>query len=363
MRNCPAFRGAKGTWHLLTFWKLVAYLRCMLKTKDIYIDLGTSNTLIYVKDLGLIINEPTLVVKKNLGHFNERTVSLGALAKQMLGRTPENFQTIKPLHEGVISNLETSVELVQELLKNYKQNRFWQKPRLLISLPAEVAEHEKMAIENLGQSIGAGQVILVNEPLAAALGEGIDVLSSHGSMIVDIGGGTTESAILSLGGIVVSAAVRTGGDQLTQDIIQHLRLQYNFLVGESTAEVLKIKVATIDTSKNFQTVAGGIDLNSGLPQRKQISSDMIYRPTKAFVEKISLIMKKTLEECPPEISSDISDSGICLTGGASQLHGLADFLAQELRVRTYLSKTPLKAVSNGGIFLTQNPSILDKVKS
>jgi rod shape-determining protein MreB len=335
----------------------------MLKTKDIYIDLGTSNTLIYVKDLGLIINEPTLVVKKNLGRFNERTVSLGALAKQMLGRTPENFQHIKPLHEGVISNLETSVELVQQFLKNYKQNRFWHKPRLLISLPAEVASHERIAIENLGLTLGAGQVILVNEPLAAAVGEGIDVLASTGTMIVDIGGGTTEAVILSLVGIVVSAAIRIGGDQLTQDIIQHLRIQYNFLVGESTAEALKIKVATLDTAQSFNAISGGLDLSSGLPVRKEISSEMLYKPINSFAEKVLLTLKKALEECPPEIASDIFESGICLTGGTLQLHGLQKFLSQKIKVQTYLSKDPLGAVSKGGIRLLQNPDILDKVKT
>lgn len=333
-----------------------------MKSKDIYIDLGTSNTLIYVKDIGLIINEPTLVVKKNLGHFNERTVSLGVLAKKMLGRTPEKFQTLKPLHEGVISDLDASIEMVQKFLKSYKQNRFWQKPRLLISLPCEVAAHERTAIESLGVSIGAGEVQLVSEPTLAAIGEGLDVASSQGVMIVDIGGGTTEAAVLSLGGIVVSAAVRTGGDQLTQDIIQHLRLQYNFLIGESTAELLKMQIATADVKTNLQMLTGGIDLNSGLPQKKPITSEMIHRPVNALIEKVAFIIKKTLEECPPEIAADIHDHGICLTGGGALIRGIADHISKALNVKVFLSQQPLKDVFKGGVELLSDPDLLDKVK-
>jgi rod shape-determining protein MreB and related proteins len=337
----------------------------MLKSKDIYIDLGTSNTLIYVKGLGMIINEPTLVVKKNLGQFNEQTVSLGKLAKKMLGKTPVDFDVIKPLREGVISNLDVSANLIKTLLKNYQQNHYWSKPKLIISLPCEVATHERMAIQSLGESIGAGKIELIDEPVAAALGAGLDILSSKGHMVVDIGGGTTEAVVLSLGGIVVSAAVRSGGESLTESIVQHLRIYHNFLIGESTAEVLKIKIAdgTKNRTNSLQAIVGGIDLNSGLPQRKAITSEMIYKPVEAFIEKILLVIKKTFEECPPELAADIHENGILLAGGGAGLTGLADRINQETGVKTYSSRTPLLDVSIGGSKLVDHPEILEKIKA
>ncbi len=367
----------------------------MFKSRDIYIDLGTSNTLIYIKDIGLIANEPTLVAKKNAGRFNEQIISQGRSAKMMLGKVPEHMSVSNPLHEGVIANLDLAIKMVSNFLKPYKQRYFWNKPRMLISLPCEVTAHERNAIIDLGHAAGAGRVDLIEEPLAAAVGMGVDVLESNGQMVVDIGGGTTEALILSLGGIVSCTAFREGGESLNKAIVDHLRLNYNFLIGELTAEKLKIELSVLNQSKilatadsrlgsertlaldspldssldtpliglkNSSTVISGIDLASGLPSRKVITSEMIAKPIESFVARIVLTIKSVLKDCPPELSSDIKDNGIILAGGGANLKGLGARITAEFDLPTLSSDNPLVDVFNGGKKLIEHPNLFDKLK-
>lgn len=355
----------------------------MFKSRDIYIDLGTSNTLIYIKDIGLIVNEPTLVAKKNAGRFNERIINHGHFAKLMLGKVPENMTVVSPLNEGVIANLDLAIRMITQFLKPYKQRYFWNRPRMLISLPCEVTSHERNAIVDLGRAAGAGRVDLIEEPVAAAIGTGIDILESNGQMVVDIGGGTTEALILSLGGIVSSTAFREGGESLNKAIVDHLRLNYNFLIGELTAEKLKIELsvlnnevlknpnirlpesknANISGSKSTSSVlVSGLDLTTGLPSRKVITSEMVAKPIEHFVSRIMLTIKSVLKDCPPELASDIKDNGIILAGGGANLKGLGSRITSEFNLPIVTSENPLVDVFNGGKKLIDDPTLFDKIK-
>lgn len=332
-----------------------------MKTSDeIYIDLGTSNTMIYSRRRGLILNEPTMVALKQKT-FSVEMFGLGQSAKRMLGKTPEHVVINRPLKEGVIANFDNAVQMLESFLERFKkQNRFF-KPRFLISLPCMVSNFERRAVEEAGKLVGAGSVSLIAEPMAAALGTGLDVLKNRGCMVIDIGGGTTEIAVISLGGIVNCSAVRIGGDDLDFSIREHLRMQSHFSVGESTAEAIKMSVAHVDPSVNLSITVGGHDLTLALPRRKTITSSMIRTPVEAFTREILNHLSKTLETLPPEIAADIFDAGLVLTGGGALIGGLKEKIQYDLGVKVFTPVDPLFSVTKGGILALQNHKLYETI--
>lgn len=338
----------------------------MLKDSHLYIDLGTANTLIHSRDKGFTINEPTLIASKRLSPYSSEYLAIGAAAKNMQGKTPLSSFILKPLSEGVISDFDSASNLLRFFRKKIQEQSLWLNPRILISLPCLVNHHEKNAVKEIAGSLGARRVQLVDEPMLAALGSGINVLDPKGHMVVDIGAGTSEAAIISLGGIVAANAIRIGGDNLDAAIINHLKNKYLFHIGEQTAERVKINVAfatknPLLSNKVFE--AGGIDMTHGLPRRIKISSDMIAPPIENFVKEIIKIIKKTFEDCPPELAGDIAENGIVLAGGGSLLNSLPERISQETGVAVKLCGNPLLAVTYGGIKVLANNSLLERLQT
>lgn len=332
---------------------------------DFYIDLGTANTIIHTKNRGLLANESTILTVKNDSIRLNGFHAYGNRAKLMLGKTPSSLSLLKPLKEGVISDFDSTLKMLDFFIKNNGQRSLFQRSRLVISLPCEVAKHEKMAIIELGKSLGARQVDLLSEPLVAAIGAGLDVLESHGKMIVDIGGGTSEAAVISLGEIVVSQAKRIGGLSLDLAILDHLKSEYQFHVGEQTAEKLKVNIADASfplQSQDFVEV-GGIDLNVGLPRKLKISSEMLYKPIQAFTKDIIAIVSKTLEKCPPELAGDLVEQGIMLAGGGSSLKGLSLRIEQATGVKVTICEDPLLCTAKGGAAVLKDNKLFDGLQA
>lgn len=331
---------------------------------DFYIDLGTTNTLIYAKGKGIIMNEPTVltVLKREENIFDN--LAYGEKARRMIGKTPMTMHSLKPLKQGVISDFESALTFVNHFFKTLKNKSFLNRSRIIISLPYKVAEHEKEAIRNLGKNLGANNVDLISEPMIAAIGSGLDILESRSKMIVDIGGGTSEAAILSLGGIVLAKAKRVGGSSLDEAIVKHLKDRYHFSIGEQSAERLKVLIgSSIKKDSHIKKCKiGGIDLSSGLPLKIDISSDMIFQPVDSFIREIVTIITEAFEECPPEVSGDLVDQGIILTGGGALLGQLSDRITQEVGVKCVLAKNPLFSVAAGGAKVLENHSFFDRLQ-
>lgn len=339
-------------------------LKFFKKPTDFYIDLGTTSTLIYAKSTGVRIHEPTLLVANKSPESPLPHLSYGDIAKKMVGKMPHSLTPLFPLKEGVISDFESTLQLLNFFLKKAGGIGRFPNSKMLISLPYDVTRHEKTAVLDLGKSLGSKNIQLVNEPMLAAIGAGVDVLKGQGNIIVDIGGGTTEVAIISLGGIVVSSAKRIGGFSLDEAIIHHLQSKYHFLIGEQTAEKLKIQVGNaLNPRETSYCEVGGIDLKCGLPRRLQVNSLMILEPIESFLKDILALISKSLEDCPPELSGDIVDQGIILSGGGSLLNGLVDRIAEETGLCAKLSESPLYAVPRGGAKLIENPNFLDILHS
>lgn len=326
----------------------------MLFTEKFYIDLGTSNTVIFSTKHGFLMREASVIAQK--AFMGKRKVSLcsGNSAKLMLGKNPENIFVERPLKQGVIADFEKTAEMLHYFLKNIKKNIFWFKPKILISLPNEVSRYEKTAVKELGLSLGAGKVTLIDEPLAAALGEGLSVSEADGKMIIDIGGGITEVAVISLGGIVASGSIRYASIDIDEDIVNHLRSKFNFLIGEQTAEKLKIQIGNAIRNNNLFCLTGGINLNNLIPQKINISSDDIFIPINNFVRKIQNLISEVLEKCPPEIAADISQNGVVLTGGGALLRNLDQRLSKEFGLKFRIAKNPLSSVAMGGVKTLKN---------
>lgn len=338
----------------------------MLKSVDFYIDLGTENTLIYAKSRGFQLNEPSVMAVKQRYENDSELFALGQPAKALLGKVPSTSAVLRPLREGVISDFDDAAKMLNAFVKRIRQNIFWFKPRLIISLPCKVSEHERRAVQELGKSLGAGKVYLVTEPMAAAIGAGLPVLDHKGQMIVDIGGGTSEVAILSLGGVISANAVRIGGNSLDEDIISHLKNKHSFLIGEQSAEMVKKKIAraSVKNLHNVESIdVGGIDLNTLLPRKKLITSDMILEPVENFVNNIIAEIIKTFEDCPPEVAGDIAENGICITGGGALIGGLAPKIAQVIGVPARICNDPLLSVANGGARLLEENSLFDRIQT
>jgi len=326
-------------------------------SRDMGIDLGTANTLVYVKGKGIIIREPSVVALKER---DKKILAVGNEAKNMIGRTPGNIKAVRPMKDGVIADFDVTETMLRHFIrKAHKRNRLV-RPRIIICVPSGVTEVEKRAVIDAALQAGARSAFLIEEPMAAAIGAGLPIHEPTGNMIVDIGGGTTEVAVISLGGIVTSSSIRIGGDEMDEAISQYIKKNYKLMVGERTAEQIKIDIGTAtgdngDLTKEIK----GRDLVNGLPKTITINSNEIKEALKEPVNSILNAVKRTLEKTPPELASDVMGRGIILTGGGALLHGLDDLLIEATQMPVYLAENPLDCVVNGtGNALEE----LDKIK-
>jgi rod shape-determining protein MreB len=314
---------------------------------DIGIDLGTANTLVHVKGKGIVLNEPSWVA---IEKKSKRVLAIGAEAKEMVGRTPANVAAIRPLRDGVISEFEITEAMLEYFIgKAHEQSVVpVPRPRVVVGIPSGATEVEKRAVYDASMAAGARQAYLIEEPTAAALGALLPIGEVRGSMIVDIGGGTTEMAVYSMGGIVVSRSLRVAGDEMDQDIINYIRNKYNLLIGERMAERVKISIGSAFPLKEEKTtIVRGRNLVSGLPEAVEISSVEIREGLAASVRVIVDTIKDALDEVPPELVADLMEMGICLCGGGSQLQNLADRLSNDLKMRVWIAEDPMTCVVRG----------------
>ena len=326
--------------------------------KDIGIDLGTVNVLIYIKGEGIVLNEPSVIV---IDEETKKVIAVGNEANSMLGKTPGKLKAIKPMKDGVIANFDMVEALLENFLKQIKIGTKITKPRILICCPSNITEVEKNAIKEVAERMGAKKVFVEEEPKVAAVGAGIDIGKPEGNMIVDIGGGTTDIAILSLGNIVTSQSIRTAGNTFDQNIIDYIKEKYKLLIGEKTAESIKINIGTVKQGKTKEKMkVKGRDLVGGLPKTITITSEEIEASLKESVNKIIAAMKLVLEQTPPELSADIIEKGIILTGGGALLRGLAEFFQEELKVPVKKAKDPLSCVAEGTGIMLEKLCYIDK---
>ena len=299
-------------------------------SKDIGIDLGTANILIYVKGEGVVLNEPSVVV---VDESTKKPIAFGKEADEMLGRTPGKIKAIRPMKDGVIADFEAIGYLLEHLLRKAKAKRMLSKPRIIICCPSNITEVEKNAIREAAERTGARKVFLEEEPKAAAVGAGLDISKPIGNMVVDIGGGTTDIAVLSLGDIVTSASIKTAGNTFDLNIIDYIKNKYKLLIGEKTAENIKMTIGTAKGGNEKEKMeVKGRDIPEGLPKTITITSKEIEEALKDSIKKILTMIKSVLEQTPPELSSDIIEKGIVLTGGGAMLKNLPSYLEQELKI-------------------------------
>ena len=312
---------------------------------DIGVDLGTDNVLVYVKGKGIVLREPSVVA---IDKDSNRVLAIGEEARRMLGRTPGNIVAIRPLREGVIADYDTTESMLRHFIRKVAGKSLFFKPRIMVCIPSGVTTVEKRAVLEAAMQAGARKTYLIEEPLAAALGAGLDIAEPCGAMVVDIGGGTTDVAVLSLGGIVVSESLRIGGDRFDESLVSFVKKEYKIMIGERTAEEMKVQIGTaFPNSRNETMEVRGRDLLSGLPKTVRITSE---ETREALAEPVALIVqcvKSVLENTPPELASDIMDRGIVMTGGGSLLHGLDRLIQEETGIPTYLAEDPLSCVALG----------------
>lgn len=326
--------------------------------KDIGIDLGTANVLIYIKGQGIVLNEPSVVA---IDSETKRALAVGTEAREMLGRTPGKVKAIKPMKDGVIADFETTEVMLNYFIKKVNGKNFFQRPRILICCPSNITQVEKNAIKEAAERTGAKKVFLEEEPKVAAIGAGMDISKPSGNMVIDIGGGTTDIAILSLGGIVNSASIRVAGNAFDNDIVKYLKDKYKLLIGERTAEDIKKTIGTVFTgTKTEKMEVRGRDLVTGLPHTVNITSDEVEEALRESVYTIIHCAKGILEQTPPELSADIIDKGIVLTGGGALVEGFPNLLSQELKVPVFIAESPLTCVAEGTGILLDNLNLIDR---
>jgi len=314
---------------------------------DIGIDLGTANTLVHVRGKGIVINEPSWVA---IEKRTRQPLAIGLEAKEMVGRTSGNVAVVRPLRDGVISEFEITEAMLEYFIGKVHEQTVvpLPRPRVVIGIPSGVTEVEKRAVYDAAMSAGARETRLIEEPIAAALGAGLPIGETRGSMIVDIGGGTTEVAVVSMGGVVVSRSLRVAGDEMDMDIVQYVRNKYNLLIGERVAEKVKWDIGSAFPLPVEKTAeVRGRNLVTGLPESIEISSVEVREALSASVQVIVDTIKDALDEVPPEVVADLMDIGICLAGGGSLLHGLADRLTDELNLRVWVAEDPMTCVVRG----------------
>lgn len=313
--------------------------------RDIGIDLGTANVLIHVKGKGIVLNEPSVVA---MDTQTGRALAVGEEARRMVGRTPGNIVAHRPLREGVIADFDITEVMLRHFIEKINVKGFLSKPKMLICCPTNITSVEQKAIKEAAEKSGGKKVFLEEEPKVAAIGAGMDIFQPSGNMVVDIGGGTTDVAVLSMGDIVTSSSIKMAGDRLDMEILAYIKRKYKLLIGERTAENIKIQVATVFAGSRKEEIdIRGRDLVSGLPRTVTVYSAEIEEALREFTEVIITASKSVLERTPPELSADIIDRGVILTGGGALLHGIDQLLAEELKVPVFIADNPMNCVAQG----------------
>ena len=329
----------------------------MLFTQDIGIDLGTANTLVFVKGKGIVIREPSVVAVDQKSN-PPRVVAVGMEAKEMIGRTPGSITAVRPLKDGVIADFEITAEMIAAFIKRTAKRSPFTKIRVLICIPSGVTEVERKAVYDAAKSAGAKYVSLIEEPMAAAIGAGLPVSEATGSMVVDIGGGTSEVAVISLGDVVTANSARVAGDNFDEAIISYIKKKYNLLIGERTAEDIKIKIGSVYPYEGEGTInIKGRNLMDGLPKNVDITSEEIREAMSDTVSQIVDAVKSTLEKTPPELAADIIDHGIMLTGGGALLRGLDKLISAETKIPVNVAVNPLDCVADGTGICLENDNL------
>lgn len=319
-------------------------------SKEIGVDLGTANVLVHVKGQGIVLNEPSVVA---IDQITKQVVAVGEEARQMLGRTPGNIVAIRPLREGVIADFEVTEIMLRHFLRKTIGKNVMLRPKLMICVPAGITSVEQKAVREAAEACGVKQVFLIEEPKAAAIGAGLNIFEPSGSMIVDIGGGTTDVAVLSLGDVVTSASLRIAGDKLDDSIVKYIKREYNLLIGERTAEELKKELATVFPGGRTGSMdIRGRDMMSGLPKTVSVHSEEMRHALQEPIESIVAATKSVLEKTPPELAADIFDKGVVLTGGGALVDGLDKLMMHELQIPVHIAENPMQCVVLGtGMFL------------
>ncbi len=328
---------------------------------DIGIDLGTANTLVFVRGKGIVINEPSWVA---IERGTKKVLAVGAEAKEMVGRTPANIVAIRPLRDGVISEFEVTQAMLDYFIKQAHRHSFvpFPRPRVVVGIPSGVTEVEKRAVYDATLAAGARMAFLIEEPMAAAIGAGLPVMEARGSMVVDVGGGTTEVGVFCLGGIVVSRSLRVAGDEMDEDIIQYARQKYNLLIGERMAERVKIAVGSAYPLREEKTIMlRGRNLVTGLPEEIEVSSIEIREALSGSVGIIVDLIRETLDNTPPELIADLMETGICMAGGASQLKGLVERVSEETNTETWLAQDSMTCVARGAGKVLEELDLLRRI--
>lgn len=326
--------------------------------KDIGIDLGTANVLIYIKGQGIVLNEPSVVA---MDSETKKPLAVGKEAREMLGRTPGTVHAIRPMKDGVIADFEITEVMLNHFIKKINGKSFLSRPRILICCPSNITQVEKNAIKDAAERTGAKKVYIEEEPKVAAIGAGLDISAPCGSMVIDVGGGTTDVAVLSLGGIVNSASIKIAGNVFDNDIAKYIKDKYKLLIGDRTAEEIKLNIGTVyPNGKKEKMEVRGRDLVTGLPHTITITSDETEEALRESVYIIVNTAKNVLEQTPPELSADIIDKGIVVTGGGALIKGFDELLAHELKVPVFVAESPLTCVAEGTGILLDNINMLEK---
>lgn len=331
-------------------------------SKDLGIDLGTANTIVYLKDKGIIINEPSIVA---INTRNDQIIAIGDDARKMLGKTPDHIEVTKPLTSGVISDFEIAEKMIKHFMSRVQKESlgFLARPRVIIGIPLEITEVERKAVEDACRSAGAGEVYLIEQPLAAAIGARLPIEEAIGNFVIEIGGGTTEIAVISLGGVVTWKSLKIAGTELDENIIDYVRENFNLLLGEKTAEDIKIKIGNvlIDNENELEYKARGRDLLTGLPKEITITSKQVREAIIKSIKKIIEQIKDTLEDTPPELVADIYERGLILSGGGALLGGLDKLINMETKVPVHLTDDPLTTVVRGTGIIIEDFENLNEV--
>ncbi|WP_456324039.1 rod shape-determining protein [Desulfonauticus submarinus] len=329
---------------------------------DLAIDLGTANTCVYVKGKGIVLSEPSVVAVRKDVKDGKKVLAVGSDAKRMLGRTPGNIVAVRPMKDGVIADFEVAEAMLRHFIRRVHNSRKLVRPRIIVAVPSGITQVEKRAVRESTQSAGAREVYLIEEPMAAAIGANLPVTEPTSNMVVDIGGGTTEVAVISLSGIVYSRSVKVGGDKMDEAIIHHVKRKYNMLIGESTAEMIKMKIGSAyPLAEEIEMEIKGRNLVSGIPQHITITSEEIRKSLSEQVDSIVQAVKIALEQTPPELAADIVDSGIVLTGGGALLKGLDALLREATDLPITVVDEPLSTVVLGAGKVLENLDVLKEV--
>jgi rod shape-determining protein MreB len=333
-----------------------------LFSTDLAIDLGTANTVVYVKGKGIVSSEPSVVAIQKDSRGDRRILAVGREAKEMLGRTPGSISAIRPMKDGVIADFEITGEMLRYFIAKVHNRKALLRPRVVISVPSGITPVEKRAVRESAQSAGAREIYLIEEPMAAAIGAGLPITEASGNMVVDIGGGTTEVAVISLSGIVTSQSIRVAGDKMDEAIVQYVKRKYNLLIGERTAELIKINIGTAYPEENPQTIeVKGRDLVTGIPKTLEVNSEEVRE---ALAESINVIIdtvRITLEGTPPELAADIVDKGIVLVGGGALLKNLDVLLREVTNLPITIVDDPLSSIALGAGMVLDNEGLLRAV--